>query len=137
MRILRLITTFATAALLVLTGTSVAAATATDDEPGAVLQLAWSAGGSNQVFTATLTCSPNTGLDNSYADPDLVCADIAQANGDFNALPGWAFVDCTGYQGWTIRTRATGNWFGTAVNYDVTHANICEARRATGWVFDW
>jgi len=135
MRILRIISIFVAAAGLVLAGTSVASA---DGEPEAVLHLTWSAPEvSLQVFSATVTCSPDSGLEEQYMDPGPVCAEIAQANGDFDALPGWQFVDCTGYSGWKIRTTATGYAFGKTVNYDKLWPNICEARRGTGWVFDW
>jgi len=112
------------------------ASAARADAPGATLYLTWSAPTvSYQVFSVTLTCFPSGGGEEAYFDADLACSAISAAGGDFTALPGWPFVGCTGYSGWAIRTTATGTWLGRSVAYDRTHANICEARRATGWVF--
>jgi hypothetical protein len=106
-------------------------------EPGASLVLTWSAPDvSRQVFTAHLTCAPDAS-DQAEHDASAACAQIATAGGDFTALPGFP-VDCSHYQGWRIRTTATGTWSGAPVRYDVLHANICEARKATGAViFVW
>lgn len=60
-----------------------------------------------------------------------------QKRGRVEALPGYWFVNCEHYRGWAIRTTATGEWFGQPVSYDKLHANICEARRATGAVFNF
>jgi hypothetical protein len=91
---------------------------------------------SSQVFTATLTCSPNASTQ-EYHDADRACSDIAEAGGDFTALPGRPGLDCSTYRGWMIRTTATGTWNGQPVNYDVLHENICEVRKATDQVFVW
>jgi hypothetical protein len=90
---------------------------------------------SRQVFAVTLTCFPTGGGEDVYMDAEAACAAVARADGDFEALPGWWFVNCEGYRGWAIRTTATGHWFGQPIAYDELHANICEAKRATGAVF--
>jgi hypothetical protein len=104
---------------------------------GQTVHLTWSAPEvSLQVFSATLTCSPNTSTQD-YHDVDRACADIAAAGGDFRALPGRPGMDCSKYRGWKIRTTATGTWNGRPVSYDVLHANACEWRKATDQVFVW
>ncbi|HEX6024324.1 MAG TPA: SSI family serine proteinase inhibitor [Solirubrobacter sp.] len=105
--------------------------------PVGTLHLTWSAPEvSKQVFSATLTCSPNASSE-PYHDADWACADIAAAGGDFRALPGRPGMDCSSYRGWKIRTTATGTWNGRKVNYDVLHANACEFKKATDQVFVW
>jgi hypothetical protein len=131
MRVLRAVGAFAAVALLTLSVSSQARAA---QAPGATLHLAWSAGVSQQVYTATITCSPNGGGEEAYMDVDAVCAHIAAANGNFEALAGYG-NNCEHYRGWTIQTMATGNWFGRTVNYTERHSNMCEARKATGPVF--
>jgi hypothetical protein len=132
MYILRALGAFAAAALLTLTCSSPAAAS---DSAGATLYLTWSAPTvSSQVSSVTLTCFPTGGGEDLYFDADAACAALTTANGNFAALTGW-WLDCTTYRGWPIRTTATGTWSGRSVNYDVLHANICEARKATGPVF--
>ena len=124
------------AALLGMGGLTAASAAETTSPQG-TLHLSWSAPEvSLQVFTATLTCSPNTSTE-AYHDADLACSDIAEAGGDFTALPGRPGLDCSTYRGWKIRTTATGTWNGQPVSYDVLHENICEARKATDQVFVW
>ena len=133
MRLLKTALALAVAAVAVVVPAASAQATAT---PGGSLHLSWSAPGwSNQVFSVWLNCFPTGGGDESYMDADLACTDIDSAGGDLEALPGWWFVSCGSYQGPAIRTTATGTWFGETVSYDETHANMCETRRATGWVF--
>ena len=123
---------FLTAAVL-----GVGATTAQGSSPEGTLHLSWSAPEvSLQVFTATLTCSPNAGTQ-EYHDADRACSDIAEAGGDFRALPGRPGLNCATYRGWKIRTTATGTWNGQPVSYDVLHKNICEARKATDQVFVW
>jgi len=125
-------------AVAVLLGLVLAPSPVRADGPGATLHLTWSAPSvSQQVFTATLTCHPTGGGEESYMDAEAACADLTQAGGNPAALPGWWFVNCTGYQGWAIRTTATGTWFGQPVSYDVLHANVCLARKATGPVFNF
>jgi hypothetical protein len=132
MRVLRVASAVAVAMLL---AAAVASPAAAADEPGAVLNLSWSApAASNQVFTTTLTCHPAGGGDEWYLDPVLACGDLTVAGGDFEALPG-RWLSCEGVQGWAIRTTASGHWFGQPVSYDELHANWCEAREKLGWVF--
>ena len=133
MRLLRTVSTIAAVLALVLVAPSAASATS---EPGASLNLNFSAPGvSLQVFTIQLTCHPTGGGDAAYIDADGICSDLTAINGDFNALPGYPFINCANYRGWAIRTWATGHWFGQPVHYDVLHANICEAKKATGRIF--
>jgi hypothetical protein len=132
MRVLRVVSTIAVAVLLAAMAASPASAAV---EPGAVLNLSWSApAASNQVFTTTLTCHPTGGGEEWYMDAEAACGDLTVAGGDFEALPGRP-LGCEGVQGWAIRTTATGHWFGQSVNYDELHANWCEARKKLGWVF--
>jgi len=106
------------------------------------LQLSWSAKVSLQVFTATLTCSPNASTQD-YHDAYRACSDIAQAGGDFKALPGQPGMNCVGYVRWNVpgleefRATATGIWNGQPVSYDIVYKNHCEFRKATGQVFVW
>ena len=87
------------AALLGMGGLTAASAASS---PQGTLHLSWSAPEvSLQVFTATLTCSPNTSTE-EYHDADLACSDIAEAGGDFTALPGRPGLDCSTYRGWKI-----------------------------------
>jgi hypothetical protein len=133
MRILTTAGAMVAAALLAFTPTS--PVSAADGGSPASLTLSWSAPTvSNQVSTATLNCLPASG-GGGYMDIEAACADAAAANGDLTALRGWPFVSCAGYRGWPIRTTATGTWLGRSVTYDVVHANVCEARKATGWLF--
>lgn len=134
MRILRTVLVLATIALLGLTAGS--PASATEPAPGATLHLSWSAGTSLQVYSMTLTCSPNGGGDETYSDVDRQCGELMAVNGNFAAL-GHPGQQCANYQGWTIRTMATGVWFGQPVHHDVVHANMCVARMDTGLVFQF
>ncbi|WP_233624856.1 SSI family serine proteinase inhibitor [Actinoplanes sp. ATCC 53533] len=136
MRVLRVVSTFAVAVLLAAMAASPAAASASAfAEPGAVLNLSWSApAASNQVFTTTLTCHPTGGGEEWYMDAEAACGDLTTAGGNFESLPG-RLLNCEGVQGWAIRTTASGHWFGQAVSYDESHANWCEARKKLGWVF--
>ncbi|GLI03479.1 SSI family serine proteinase inhibitor [Phytohabitans aurantiacus] len=132
MHVRRLASTFAAAMFL---AAAVASPAAAADEPGAVLDLSWSApAASNQVFTTTLTCHPAGGGEEWYLDPVLACGDLTAAGGDFEALPG-RLLSCEGVQGAAIRTTASGHWFGQPVSYDELHANWCEVRKKLGWVF--
>lgn len=107
---------------------------ASSPSPGVHVVLSYaSAQHPNQVQTTTLTCHPVNEFGTAVLDPFAACADIDAAGGDFHALPGW-WVSC-GPHGASIRTTATGHWFGVPVDYDEVHDNICEVRRATGWVF--
>src|SRR5215204_6941731 len=86
------------AALLGMGGLNPSAAQASG--PQGTLDLSWSAPEiSLQVFTATLTCSP-TASTQAYHDAELACSDIAEAGGDFTALPGRPGLDCSTYRGW-------------------------------------
>ena len=124
------------ASLLGMGGLS-AVSVARTSSPEGTLHLSWSAPEvSLQVFTATLTCSPNASTQD-YHDADRACSDIAASGGNLKALPGRPGMNCTTYRGWKIRTTATGTWNGRPVSYDVLHKNICEARKATDQVFVW
>jgi ABC-type transport system substrate-binding protein len=133
MRIRRVASTFAAAALLAVASTPASATASPASDPGAVITLSWNAPqASNQWFTTTITCDPAGGGEDWYLDAEAACADLTVANGDFNALPGRG-LNCTGTgQYWAIRTTATGTWHGTPVNYDETHLDWCYARRKLG-----
>jgi hypothetical protein len=136
MRALRIRRAVVAAALFALAVQLSAVPAVASAPPGATLNLAWSAPDvSRQVFAVTLTCFPAGGGEDAYMDADAACADLTRAGGDFSALPGSPFISCENYQGWSIRTTATGTWFGHPIHYDVLHANLCHARKATGSVF--
>lgn len=80
--------------------------------------------------SATLTCEPAGG---SHPDPATACKQLAQVNGDFDALnvdPGPCILI------WDpVTVTAKGHWRGNAVAYQKTFPNSCVLSRTTGAVF--
>lgn len=80
--------------------------------------------------TAKLTCEPAGG---THPDAATACKQLAQVNGDFDALdvdPGPCILI------WDpVTVTAKGHWRGTAVDYQETFPNSCVLGRTTGAVF--
>src|SRR5882757_5431821 len=138
MRVLRTARKLAVVALLAAAFSTPVAVAQASDEPGAALELTWiTPQVNNQTYTTHITCFPSGGGDEFYLDPEVSCALIAQANGNFAALPGYPFLDCKTWPGTPVRTIATGRWLGQPVRYDVVHPSFCEAKKALGPVYGW
>ncbi|WP_186762770.1 SSI family serine proteinase inhibitor [Lentzea tibetensis] len=84
------------------------------------------------LSTAQLKCEPPGG---THQSAEEACDRIAEAEGDFNNLPGRSdSVLCTmEFNETTVAAR--GKWRGKRVSYRETFANPCLAHAATSGVF--
>ncbi|MEU8674162.1 SSI family serine proteinase inhibitor [Streptomyces sp. NPDC048560] len=142
-------TTAAVAAVLLgigLAGTSHAAAPSLASTPGPAsapvpsgsfaveeFGLALSVTGSGRTWarTVVLTC-PATGTDR-HSDPAAACAELVEAGGELDALPGDAHGCTREFD--PVTAWADGTFRGRPVHWSRTYPNACALDSATGAVF--
>ncbi|MBW1604479.1 subtilase-type protease inhibitor [Streptomyces sp. JJ66] len=122
-------TLFTAAMLVPLGGTAVAApASPTSTAPAAPSALTLTiAKGDNAATTAperavTLSCTPEAQGTHPYAE--TACAELAAAEGKFDALPHRGERMCTMHYDPVVVT-AEGVWKGKRVSYEHTYGNAC------------
>ncbi|MFD3652426.1 SSI family serine proteinase inhibitor [Streptomyces sp. NPDC058620] len=111
-----------------------APADATSGAPVAVeeSELTLAVSGSQGTWTraVVLTCPA---ADPGHPEPTAACAELAEAGGDFDALPGDRHQCTKEYD--PVTAEASGTYQGRPVSWSRTYPNACVLDSATGTVF--
>ncbi|MBB5154898.1 SSI family serine proteinase inhibitor [Saccharopolyspora phatthalungensis] len=83
--------------------------------------------------TVTLNCYPASG---NHPRAASACDELLQADGKFEQLGSGQPKTCT-KESRKVSASAEGTWRGQEVGYQVTLANPCALKAATGSVFDF
>lgn len=131
MRILKSLAVAATAILLPLATAQVADA-ASPTKPGAKLELSYTSSGGYTAHVH-LTCSPTGG---THSNPWQACWALKDADGDFDAIKPWDWMECT-QEYKPVAVKAKGHWWERKISFYRVYPNACEAEKQTAGVFDF
>lgn len=96
-------------------------------------ELTLSVGGTGGTWSRAVVLTCPAADDGGHPDPWAACADLVEARGDFDALPGDPHLCTKEFD--PVTAEAAGTYQGRPVSWRKTYPNACVMDAATGPVF--